>query len=231
MVDGVHCDANQQQALLRQPALPLPVHPSYHPQDYVVTPANEQQYYQLMKWQGGDCPLLCLHGQMGSGKTHLAHCWAEQQDAQWLPHMHKKLHVGGRYVLDMQNSWPMHKGMEEDLFHLLHQVRDAGAMLLLISPEPHAQVNFTLPDVASRLRAAPFVQLGALDEALHAAMLYKQLGDRQLRADPAVIAYLVARMERSPVAIRNLVALLDTLSMQERRAVNLTIAKHALTHL
>ena len=53
-----------------------------------------------------------------------------------------------------------------------------------------------LPDLASRLRAAPSVAIAPPDDRLLAAVLVKLFADRQVRVAPEVIAFLLRRMER-----------------------------------
>ena len=69
------------------------------------------------------------------------------------------------------------------------------------------------------------------DDALLAALLVKQLADRQLRVEAEVVHYLVARMERSFAAVRALAAALDRASLRARRPVTLGLARAVLAEL
>jgi len=59
-------------------------------------------------------------------------------------------------------------------------------------------------DLHSRLRLAPIVALGEPDEDLARAVLFKLFSDRQIAVDPAVIAYIALRIDRSLGAARRL---------------------------
>ena len=67
--------------------------------------------------------------------------------------------------------------------------------------------------------ALPAVALGAPDEALIEAVLVKLFADRQLAVEPAVVRYLLRRMERSFAAARALVAAIDRESLRSGRPV------------
>ena len=82
--------------------------------------------------------------------------------------------------------------------------------------------------ILSRLTAATHLTLAEPDEALLGAVLVKLFADRQLRVDPALIAYLLGRMERSLGAARRLVADLDARSMARKRPVTRDLARDLL---
>ncbi|MDX5367662.1 MAG: chromosomal replication initiator DnaA, partial [Alphaproteobacteria bacterium] len=117
---------------------------------------------------------------------------------------------------------------ERALFHLVNMVRAEGAFLLITSREALARLPLALPDLTSRLKAAPQVELGAPDDALLAGILVKLFDDRQLRVTPAVIAYLSSRIERSVEAARQAVAELDTASLSGKRPITVPLAAEIL---
>jgi chromosomal replication initiation ATPase DnaA len=81
------------------------------------------------------------------------------------------------------------------------------------------------------VRAAPTVAILAPDEALIGALLVKLFADRQVRVDPAVVAFLVARMERSFDAARRLAAALDAAALSEGRPITVPLAGAVLARL
>ena len=54
-----------------------------------------------------------------------------------------------------------------------------------------------MPDLASRLRVLPVVELAAPDDALLRAIIVKLFADRQLAVEESLVAYLATRIERS----------------------------------
>ena len=88
-----------------------------------------------------------------------------------------------------------------------------------------------LPDLASRLRAAPAVAIGPPDDALLGAVLLKLFADRQLVVSEAVIEYLVRHMERSFAAAQMAVAGLDAASLRQQRPITVALARSLLERI
>ena len=75
-----------------------------------------------------------------------------------------------------------------------------------------------MPDLLSRMRLAPLVALGEPDAELARAVLFKLFSDRQLAVDPAVIAYIGLRIDRSLGAARAIVDVLDREALARGKA-------------
>ena len=89
------------------------------------------------------------------------------------------------------------EGVDEvALFHLLNLAREQTAYLLLSARETPVRWPIRLPDLASRVRALPIIELTAPDDALLRAVMIKLFADRQLAVDESLIAYLIMRIER-----------------------------------
>jgi chromosomal replication initiation ATPase DnaA len=120
---------------------------------------------------------------------------------------------------------------ERALFHLYNLMRERRGHLLLVSEAPPAHWRIALPDLASRLRAAPAVGVAPPDDELLGSIILKQLADRQLHAGPGVVHYLVSHMERSADAARRVVAALDRRALVERREIDRRLAADVLAEL
>jgi chromosomal replication initiation ATPase DnaA len=123
------------------------------------------------------------------------------------------------------------KAPERALFHLYNLMRERRGHMLLISQEPPAHWSIALPDLASRLRAAPAVAVAPPDDELLGSIILKQLADRQLHAGAGVVQYLVSHMERSADAARRVVAALDRRALAERREIDRRLAADVLSEL
>ena len=131
-------------------------------------------------------------------------------------------------ALALENAGP---GLDETaLFHLLNLAHQQEAHVLITSSFNLAQWNVTLPDLLSRLRAAPSVDIGAADDALLRGVLVKLFADRQLAVEETVISYLVNRMPRSLAAARALVAEIDARALQEKAPVTRSFAARVLNY-
>lgn len=177
---------------------------------------------------------LVLHGPEGSGKTHLAHIWANAHgaarlDGTMLEHSDiPALIASGAVVLDDIGAARMTPDMQTALFHLLNLAQAQGAEVLMAARSPARDWGVTLPDLASRLGACAHVALAAPDDALLAAVLAKLFADRQVAVPDTLIPYLLPRMERSLAAAQRLVAQLDALALARGKPIGRALAAEVL---
>jgi chromosomal replication initiation ATPase DnaA len=100
--------------------------------------------------------------------------------------------------------------------------------LLLTAREDIANWPLATDDVRSRVRRAPAFRLEVSDDIELSHMFAKLFGDRQIKVDPKIIHYLVARMERSPEEVVVLADRMDRLALSRGTAITRTIAAEAL---
>ena len=117
---------------------------------------------------------------------------------------------------------------EQALFHLLNRAGESKLAVLLTSRVAPGGLEFVIPDLRSRMRALPFVEVQPPDEALLKSVLVKLFADRQLTVEPPVIEYLSLRMERSMEAANRLVDTIDRLALAMHRKVTKPLAAEAL---
>ena len=197
--------------------------------DFVVSGCNAAAAAAIERWPEWPKPALVLSGPARSGKSHLARMWCARSGARLVAGEALSqappdaLAAGGAVAVDAAERAP-----EVALLHLYNCCAEAGASLLVITPDAPAAWPIALPDLASRLRAAPSVAIAAPDDRLLAAVLVKHFGDRQVRVAPEVIGFLLPRMERSFAAAADLAARLDGLSLALGRPITAALARRAL---
>ena len=210
--------------------------PTYARQDFVVADGNRQALAWIDSWPDWPAPALSLSGPSGCGKTHLGRIWAARSNAIVM----SGDDLDGMSVADLTRlaaTSPAiviegaERAPERGLFHLYNLMRERGGFLLLISAEPPARRSIALPDLASRLRAAPAVAVEPPDDELLGSIILKQLADRHLHAGAGVVQYLVSHMERSADAARRVVAALDRRALTERREIDRRLAADVLADI
>ncbi len=210
--------------------LHLPVEAARARDDLVVTDANKQAVAFMDSWPQWPGPIAILAGPTGAGKSHLAEIWATRAEATFLSPSKEgtDIHSGGNVVVEDITQG----GFSENwLFHLINSVRASQNSLLLTSRRWPGDWGITLPDLQSRMKVAHLMELNEPDDALLAGVLIKLFSDRQLTVDTSVIDYLVLRMERSLASAQILVAIVDRLSLVEKRRVTKPLASQALREL
>ncbi len=209
--------------------LPFPfLHdPGLGVEDFMPADCNREALAWIGRWPAWPAPALVLHGPKGAGKTHLASIWVARCDGLDLgsePGDVLELDASRNYLVDPAE--PI--ADEVKLLQLYNRLREDGGHLLLTATRPVARWTIELPDLRSRLLAAPSVAIGPPDDQLLAALLLKLFDDRQLQVPGPVVRYLLTHMDRSFAAVRSLVEELDRLSLARQRPITVPLARLAL---
>ncbi|MEM9469474.1 MAG: DnaA/Hda family protein [Pseudomonadota bacterium] len=204
-------------------------------QDFLVAPCNQDAVAWLDLWPEWPAPCLILYGPIASGKTHLGAVWSEQSAAISVKASsinenvirdiaEMKQHV---IIEDADNLIGNLEG-EKGLFHLYNIFKEERRSFMMTVMEPPVRRAFALPDLASRLRAAPSVSIREPDEQLLTAVLVKLFSDRQIRVSGDVLSYILLRIERSFEAVRDLVEQADSRALIEKRKISIPLLRDIL---
>ncbi|HEU0070032.1 MAG TPA: DnaA/Hda family protein [Alphaproteobacteria bacterium] len=222
----------------RQLAFDFGHRPSLGGEDFLVAPCNEAAVAWIDAWPNWPAPALVIHGPPGGGKTHLAGVWRARAHAIEIPASSVNAFDAAAALGDAQaavvedaDSHAAEGPFARGLFHLYNLLAERRGHLLLTARAPVAQWPLTLADLRSRLQAAPAAAIELPDEGLTAALLVKLFADRQLKVGDDVLAYLLARMERSFDAAHRLVAAIDAAALDAKRNVSVPLAGEVLAKL
>lgn len=217
----------------RQLSFDLPVRQALGRDDFFVSPANAAAVALIEGWQGWPARKLLLTGPEGAGKTHLAHVWAALSGATIigaasLARADMPTLAAGHVVVEDAQGIAGDGPCEEALFHLHNLTLAEGHSLLITARGPARRWGLALPDLASRMEGTPAATLDAPDDDLLAAVLMKQMADRQLSPSPGTIPYLVRRIDRSFAAARDTVELLDKAALERHVPITRALAAKLL---
>lgn len=207
--------------------LDLAGEPRYGEADFLISDANRAAFQMIGRWPDWpDCSLL-LVGPPGSGKTHLGAIFARRSGAVVVSPT--EIPEPGR----LSGAVALLDGLEAvtdetALFHLMNFIRESGGSLLISSRRPPSALKIALPDLLSRLRRAPAVEIGAPDDALIRAVLEKLFRDRQLAVESTLVDYVALRLERSLEAARAFVRMIDEEALSRGRPVTRALAGELL---
>ncbi len=222
---------------MSQLAFDLPHRASNEGADFLVAEPNAAAVAMIDRWPHWPSHALALAGPAGAGKSHLAAVWQTRACARRLvPEAvaealrRASFEEAPAIILeDAPVALEAGRLAEADLLHLYNWVGERGGWLLLTARRSPARWPVTLADLRSRLAAMPVAGIEGPDDDLLAAVLVKQLADRQLIVAPNVVAFLLPRIERSFAAVREAVAALDRESLRRGRAITVALAREVLT--
>lgn len=198
-------------------------------EDFLVSPSNEDAVAWIDRWPDWPGHALVLVGPPGSGKTHLGRVWQGHAGAR--PFRADMLTVSGGLDAPVFVDDADLPGRDEELFHLFNAAGSAGGFVLFASRTAPARWENRLPDLQSRLAAAPNIQIQQPDTQLVAAVMLKIFADEQMDVGADVLDYLVNRMERSFEAARTLAERLNNASLATRRGITIPLAREVLDAL
>lgn len=215
-----------------QLVLDLPHVQSWDEADFFVTSRNEGALRLITRWPEWEAPAAIVFGAPQSGKTYLAKIWQNRSKARFVEARKLAFHLWQEpfdpiIVEDIDTA----DFDETALFHHLNLAREHGSFMLLTAQAAPGQWKITLPDLRSRIRSYPAIEIQQPDEEHLAALLVKHFSDRQIEVAPDVVSYLITRMERSMAAAQRLTALIDELALSEHRKITRAFAAKVFKEL
>lgn len=214
----------------RQLLLDLAAEPRFLAEDFIVGPSNERAYAMIEAWPSWPGEALLVVGPRGSGKTHLGAIWARRAHA-WTvrraelasENLPRLLTPPALLVEDAHEP-----GDEAALFHLINAAKLRRSHLLLTAVNEPALWNLATPDLLSRLRLAPAIQIDEPDDELLRMVIVKLFVDRQLVVDAGVVETILTHAERTFAGARGAVERLDRHSLASQRRLTRALAREVL---
>ena len=229
-----------QSVLFEAEQIPLefPVRSAMGREDFMIGESNQDAVIWIDQWPNWPAPALFLGGPAASGKSHLAAVWQNKTKAteiapkDLLESEAEALAARGKHILiDGIDTWLGDKQAETTLFHLYNIFKEERRTLLLTGRAVPSKIDFAIPDLSSRLRAAPCSIIKSPDDTLLQNIIVKMFADRQIVIGKDVLKYIAPRMDRSFKFIGDIVAESDKLALSQKRPVTIPIIREALSSL
>jgi hypothetical protein len=193
---------------VNQIALPLDWPVADRDEDFIVSEANRAVFEHFRRWSLWPVMATLLTGPRKSGRSLLGRIIARK--------------TGGR-LFDNAEAHD-----EERLFHAWNEAQEKRRPLLLVADAPPPAWSIRLPDLKSRLAATPHVRIEDPDDVLLGTLIAKLLADRGVIVPPELLEFLVPRIERSYVAVQQVVDALDRAMFSQHRRMTVPMARRAL---
>jgi chromosomal replication initiation ATPase DnaA len=205
---------------MTQLLLPIDLGIEYNTIDFIVSISNIAAYKAIHNTGLWPKQRLMIHGESGSGKTHIAKIWAQRV-------MAHELQVGDE--LSTEHKFIYIDGIARfnphDLLHIINYCNESHIYVLMISP---TKVITGLEDLDSRLSSTYTVQISPPDEIMLRALLMKGFCDMQIAVKNEVIEYIAKNITRSFSAIKDLLYRLQNLSLEQHHKITIPFVKQII---
>lgn len=205
----------------RQLVLELPHRQALGRDDFLVTESNSAAVALIDHWPDWPAHVAMIVGPPGSGKSHLVEVWRQRSKAARVQAADVRVETAPGILASgaaaIEDAAPPLD--ERGLFHLLNLAKQQDSSVLLTAESRPERWKVALPDLLSRLKAMPVLEILPPDDALLRGVLVKLFFDRQIAAAESTISFMLARMPRSLGAARLLVAEIDRRALEERAEV------------
>jgi DnaA-homolog protein len=200
---------------------------------------NSLQQFALKRGE----PYIYIWGNSGAGCTHLlqACCHAAQQQGfsvAYLPlNILKKnkcseilrgLESVDMVCIDELDSIMDDSSWQESLFHFYNRLQEQSRFLLIAAKHSPQQLNFSLPDLISRLSSGVLFQVRELNDTERLIALQQRAYLRGLEFSEEVGQFLLHRLPRDSRALFSALEQLDKASLSLKRKLTIPLVKTIL---
>ncbi len=232
---------------MSQLALPFPLRERMSFAGFSIT-GNEELVARLRHAHFG-FSALWLHGDRFSGRTHLlqASCSDALHTAQNRGRAERAIYLPAKEVgaeealsgllgqtnvallcIDDCDAWLGDRDSEVLIMAAYQQLLESEGQLLVSARKPALEAHFSLPDLASRLRAAQSFNVAPPVEESWAELLKRRAAGRGFELDDRVLEFWLARGPRSFEALMEQLDAIDAATLHEQRKVTVPFLKQQL---
>ena len=215
---------------LNQLLLDFDIKKNFNDHDYYVSDSNYFAFNLIDKWPKWEKRILNISGERFSGKTHLANIFKSKTSALFLSenqindNIFKKIKLHESIIVDGFSN-----NIDEKLIYSILNLVDQDSKYLLINSEtPLGEINFELPDLASRSKNLLHAKIESPNDDLIFAIILKNFSDRQIKLEKRIIEFIINRIDRSYRKISEFIYKIDELSLKKKKPINFKTIKEIL---
>lgn len=209
---------------------------SYHPGRFIQSPSNEEAFTILENWPRWPFPIVSIYGPKGSGKTYLAHLWAQKAQASFINIQDLEKILTSEYQISSASCFVLEdfKGHEmclKNLFHFYNWILEKKGFLLITSREPLAHISYVLKDLESRLKSIPSFELKHPDESLLLRLMQRYFEENHLHVEEKLLQFSLMRLKRDSESVLFFCEALNKEALAQHQKISLSMIKQLLESL
>jgi chromosomal replication initiation ATPase DnaA len=198
--------------------------------DFIESGENRCALSHLTRWPHWNGQGTIIHGESGTGKTHLAALWAQTANAVYvlkesLLHDPRDLFDAEcNFVFDNFDSLIKCENYSW-FFHFLNIVKEKYRSFLILSRLHPFLWHVELDDLRSRLFALPIVGIDTPCDDLLLKISRKIAKDFGITVPDDALAYILNTIERNVTSVADILQTLNKLSLQSKKNLSLAFVR------
>ena len=215
---------------LNQTLLKFELEQNFTYDDFFVSKCNYFAFSLIESWPNWEKNILNIHGEKFCGKSHLSEIFKRKNKAIIITSeeinndFFNKIRFHENIILDNLE----YISDEKILYSIFNFVEQYNKYLIINSVKPINSINFTLPDLNSRLKNCIFAKIDDPDDEMMFALVLKHFSDRQIKIEKKIIEYITKRIERSYGNILDFIYKVDQFSLINKKPIDYKSIKEIL---
>ena len=215
---------------LNQTLLNFELEQNFAYDDYFVSKSNHFAFSLIESWPKWEKNILNIYGEKFSGKSHLSEIFKRKNKAIIIKKeeinedFFNKIRFYENIILDNLD----YLSNEKILYSIFNFVEQFNKYLIINSVRPINSVNFSLPDLRSRVKNCIFAKIDKPDDDMIFALVLKHFSDRQIKIEKKIIEYITKRIERSYGKILEFIYKVDQFSLINKKPIDYKSIKKIL---
>ena len=215
---------------LNQKLLNLELEQNFAYDDFFVSKCNYFAFSLIESWPNWEKNIINIYGEKFSGKSHLSEIFKKKNKAVIIKtedinnDFFNKIRFHENIILDNIE----YVANEKILYSIFNFAEQYNKYLIINSIDPINSVDFSLPDLKSRLKNCIFAKIDKPDDDMIFALVLKHFSDRQIKIEKKIIEYITKRIERSYGKILDFIYKVDQFSLINKKPIDYKVIKKIL---
>ena len=215
---------------LNQSLLKFELEQNFAYDDFFVSKCNFFAFNLIETWPKWEKNILNINGEKFCGKTHLSEIFKKKYKALIITNEE----INNNFL----NRIRFHENIivdnlefisdEKILYSIINFAEQYNKYLIINSLKPLNSIDFTLPDLKSRLKNCIYAKIEKPDDDMIFALVLKHFSDRQIKIEKKIIEYITKRIERSYGKIFDFIYKVDQFSLINKKSIDYKSIKNIL---